>query len=552
MQFPGTQVNPGVFKVSSFDYTGRDLDLRRCWCPQELSLAKSLLRSTALVGQMTLISRILGLVRDSLIAAVFGASGVMDAFVVAFRIPNFFRRLFAEGAFSQAFIPVLANYRATNDDNQLRLLLDAVFSTLAIAVLGLVLVGIIAAPLIITIFAPGFAHDPQQFTLGVVLLRMTFPYLLFIALTALLSGVLNTFGRFGIPAVTPALLNIAFILTTLGLAPRLTEPIYALGVGVLVGGALQLGLQLLAVHRLGLLPRFSLRPQHPGVSRIMRLMGPALFGVSIAQINFLVGTFIASFLQRGSISWLYYADRLLEFPLAMFGVALGTVILPNLSRHHARQELGLFSETLDWALRTVFTLTIPSAVGLAVLAVPLMSTLFQYGHFTEHDAQMGARALLAYGFGLTGFIMVKVLAPGFYAREDTRTPVRIGVISMITNLVCCIILSGPLGHAGLALATSIAAFVNSGLLLHGLVKLGAYQPRPGWALHIVRVSTASAAMAVALVFALEMVPNWGVVPLVERAGLLLLYVAGGITVFGLCAIACGLRPGDMAQPRARL
>ena len=501
---------------------------------------------------MTLISRILGLVRDSLIAAVFGAGGAMDAFVVAFRVPNFFRRLFAEGAFSQAFIPVLSHYRSSSSDEELRKLIDAVFSTLAMVVMALVTVGIFAAPYIITLFAPGFAQDPHQFMLGVELLRLTFPYLLFIALTALLSGVLNTFGRFAVPAVTPALLNVAFILATVWLAPKLEEPIVALGIGVFVGGCLQLGIQLLAVWRLGMLPRLRLRPRHPAVRRIMGLMGPAVFGVSIAQINFLVDTFIASFLQPGSISWLYYADRLMEFPLAIFGIALGTVILPTLSRHHAKGDAEMFSATMDFALRNVLTATIPAAVGLCVLAEPLMSTLFQYGKFDSHDAEMAAAALRAYAFGLTGFIMVKVLAPGFYAREDTRTPVRVGLIAMVTNLIGCLALSGLFEHAGLALATSIAAFVNGGLLLRQLIRMEAYRPLPGWWGHALRVGGASLLMGLTLGCATTFVDNWGAYSLLPRASLLGCFVLGGVAIYGVTARLSGLRISDMAHAEARL
>ncbi len=552
MLFAAPQVNPENPPCVSILYTQARFHLNQPPAAQEFPLARSLLGSTALVGQMTLLSRILGLVRDSLLAAVFGASGAMDAFVVAFRIPNFFRRLFAEGAFSQAFIPVLANYRHSSSDEELQRLIDAVFSALAIAVFGLVVVGIALAPFIITAFAPGFVKDPHQFGLGVTLLRMTFPYLLFIALTALVSGVLNTYGRFAIPALTPALLNVAFISATLYLAPLLDEPILALGIGVLVGGALQLAVQLLAVHRLGLLPRLSWWPRHPAVGRIMRLMGPAIFGVSIAQINFLVDTFLASFLQAGSISWLYYADRLMEFPLALFGIALGTVILPNLSRHYAKAETELFSDTLDWALRAVLTVTLPAAAGLAVLALPMVTTLFHYGQFGALDARMSAFALMAYAFGLTGFILVKVLAPGFYAREDTRTPVRIGVVAMVTNLVGCLLLSGPLQHAGLALATSIAAFVNSGLLWRGLVKLGVYQPRPGWRMHLLRVSFATLLMAAGLHYAAALIPDWSALTVYLRAAALGALIVAGMLVYALALWCCGVRFSDMAQPGARV
>ena len=516
--------------------------------PREFPLSRSLLRSTALVGQMTLVSRILGLARDSAIAAVFGAGTATDAFVVAFRIPNLFRRLFAEGAFSQAFVPVLANYRATTDEVEVKRVVDAVSSALGLALLALVAVGILGAPLIIRLFAPGFIADSAKFDLTVTLLQLCFPYLLFISLTAMVGGVLNTYGRFGVPALTPALLNVSFILGTLWLAPRLAEPALALAYAVLLGGVLQLGVQLAAAHRIGMLPRFSLRPRHPAIGRILGLMAPALFGVSVAQINFLVDTFIASFLQEGSISWLYYADRLMEFPLGIFGVALGTVILPGLSAHHARNEEGLFSDTLDWALRAVLFITVPAAVGLALLAPLMMSVLFERGAFDARDVAMSSQALMAYAGGLTGFIMVKVLAPGYFAKEDTRTPVRIGLIAMLTNLVGCLVFSPWLQHTGLALATSLAALVNGFLLLKGLLDRGVYRPRQGWGLFLGRLGFAAFGMGVALLLVMQRAAAWPEWSLAAKSGLLAGMVLGGGVVFALMAWLVGVRPADMAQP----
>lgn len=509
------------------------------------------MRSTALVGQMTLISRVLGLVRDATIAAIFGASAATDAFFVAFKIPNLFRRLFAEGAFSQAFVPVLAAYKATASPDEVRRLLDAVFSRLALVLLGLTAAGILAAPVVISVFAPGFVGDPARFDLSVELLRLTFPYLLFIALTALLSGLLNTYGRFALPAVTPALLNLSFIGCTLWLAPHLAQPVHALGAAVLVGGALQLSLQVVAAWRMGFLPRFT-RRRHEGVRRILGLMVPALFGVSVAQINFLVDTLVASFMQQGSISWLYYADRLMEFPLGLFGIALGTVILPRLSEHHARNEHDHFSGTLDWALRAVFTLTIPSAVGLALLAGPILATLFQYGEFSERDVLMSARGLMAYSAGLTGFIMVKVLAPGYYARQDTRTPVKIGVIAMLTNAVLCVALGFSLSHAGLALATSVAAFVNAGLLLRGLLTNGVYRPGPGWALFSARVVAACIAMGAYLAWAADDLPIWTGMTTLQRALELSALIGTALVIYVAVLWLLGLRPSHLVQPRASL
>ena len=497
---------------------------------------------------MTLVSRVLGLARDSAIAAVFGAGTATDAFVVAFRIPNLFRRLFAEGAFSQAFVPVLANYRATTDEPEVKRVVDAVSSALGLALLALVTVGILGAPLIIRLFAPGFVADPAKFDLTVTLLQLCFPYLLFISLTAMVGGLLNTYGRFGVPALTPALLNVSFILATLWLAPRLDQPVLALAYAVLLGGVLQLGVQLVAAHRIGLLPRFHLRPRHPSIGRVLRLMAPALFGVSVAQINFLVDTFIASFLQPGSISWLYYADRLMEFPLGIFGVALGTVILPGLSAHHARQEEGLFSDTLDWALRAVLFITLPAAAGLALLAPLMMSVLFERGAFNGHDVAMSSQALMAYAGGLTGFIMVKVLAPGYYAKQDTRSPVRIGLIAMFTNLVGCLAFSPWLQHTGLALATSLAALVNGFLLLKGLLERGIYHPRRGWGVFLARLGFATLVMAVVLLFGLRNLGTWTEWSLAAKSGLLTGMVLGGGVVFAMAAWLAGMRPADMAQP----
>lgn len=514
--------------------------------------ARNLLRSTALVGQMTLVSRVLGLVRDATIAAMFGASAATDAFFVAFKIPNLFRRLFAEGAFSQAFVPVLAAHKTSNETAEVKRLVDAVFSAMLGVLLVVTAVFVFAAPFIITLFAPGFVGDASRFDLSVSLLRLTSPYLLFIALTALISGVLNTYGRFALPALTPALLNVAFISCTIWLAPRLDEPVYALAVAVGIGGALQLGFQLVAAWRIGMLPRITFTLRHPGVKRILLLMGPAVFGVSVAQINFLVDTFVASFLQQGSISWLYYADRLMEFPLGIFGIALGTVILPHLSEFHARAEHAGFSDTLDWALRAVMTVTLPSAVGLAVLAAPILSTLFEYGEFGAEDVRQSAYALMTYAAGLSGFIMVKVLAPGYYARQDTRTPVRIGVIAMLTNVVLCALLAWPLKHAGLALATSIAAFVNAGLLLRGLLAAGVYRPRPGWALFATRIGVACVAMGGMLGWLADGRAAWTARTLAERGVMLGALIVGGAALYVAILWGSGLRPSHLAPPRASL
>lgn len=502
-----------------------------------------------LVGQMTLVSRILGLVRDAVIAAVFGASQASDAFFVAFKIPNLFRRLFAEGAFAQAFVPVLAAHRTAHDAMEVRALADAVTGALATVLLVFTGLGVLAAPLIIMVVAPGFVADSAKFELSVTLLRLTFPYLFFIALTALLAGILNTYRHFAIPALTPALLNVALISAALWLAPRLDQPVFALGLGVLAGGMLQLGLQVAAAARAGILPRPRWNWRHPGVQRILTLMLPALFGVSIAQLNFLVDTLIASFLREGSISWLYFADRLMEFPLGIFGIALGTVILPSLSEYFAKDHGELFSDTLDWAIRVVLLITVPSAVGLAVLAEPILSTLFQYGRMRELDVAMSAAALVPYAFGLSGFILVKVLAPGYFSRQDVRTPVRVGVIALLANLVLNLALVGPLAHVGLALATSLAAFVNAGLLLRILLLKGIYRPRAGWLPHLLRIALASTLMAVLLLWLNWPLAQWSAWQAGERVLHLLALIGVGVIAFASSCFLLGVRPRHVAQPR---
>lgn len=510
------------------------------------TLHAKLLRSTAVVGQMTLISRVLGFVRDVVIARLFGASLAADAFFIAFKIPNLFRRLFAEGAFSQAFVPVLAEYRERDGDEGVRALVDPTGGALALVLLAVTALGVAAAPVLITIFAPGFLDDTEKLGLATDLLRLTFPYLLFISLTALAGAVLNTYGRFAVPAFTPVLLNVAIITSALVLSPRLEEPVMALALGVLAGGVAQLALQIAALARLGLVPRPRLDREHPGVRKILRLMGPAMFGVSVAQINLMLDTLIASFLVTGSISWLYYSDRLMEFPLGVFGIALATVVLPNLSARFSEGDGGAFSETLDWALRWVLLVGLPAAAGLAVLAAPMLATLFGYGAFAEHDVAMAARSLVAYAGGLVGFMLIKVLAPGFFARQDTKTPVRIGVIAMVANMALNLLLVFPLAHAGLALATTLSAWLNAALLLRGLRRENVYAPGPGWRRFALRVGCACAAMT-ALLWWLAPDPSaFQALGALDRAlELAWLVAAGAFTYFAVLA-ALGMRPAHMA------
>jgi putative peptidoglycan lipid II flippase len=506
-----------------------------------LSVSRRLLKSAATVSVMTLISRILGFARDVIIARVFGAGTGADAFFVAFRIPNLLRRLFAEGAFSQAFVPVFAEYRTQRDHAAVRELADHTAGALGTALLLVSTVGMLAAPVIVMVFAPGFTRNAEKYALTVEMLRINFPYLTFISLTALAGGMLNSYGRFGVPAFTPVFLNLSLIAAALWLAPHLETPIVALAWGVFIGGLVQLLFQLPFLHRLKLLPRPRLKRRHEGVGRVLRLMVPALFGVSVAQINLMIDTLIASFLVSGSVSWLYYSDRLMEFPLGVFGIALGTVVLPSLSRHHASASVQDFSRTLDWALRWVVLIGTPATVGLVVLAGPILTTLFQYGEFSAHDAEMSTRSLMAYAFGLLGFILIKVLAPGFYARQDTRTPVRIGVIAMIANIGFILALVLPLAHAGLALATSLSGYINAGLLYRGLRRQGVYHSQAGWGPLALRVTFANALMAAVLWLGAGALAEWLPMSGPDRALNLALWIAAGGVTYLLALWLSGMR-----------
>lgn len=429
-----------------------------------------LLRSGAVVGSMTLISRGLGLVRDILIAALLGAGGGADAFFVAFRIPNLFRRLFAEGSFNQAFVPVLSEYATEGDKAETKRLLDATAGSLALVLSILTVAAIAATPWLVWVFAPGFAKDPGRLSLTAEMLRITFPYLLLISLTAFCSSVLNSWGRFAVPALTPVFLNLSMIVSLLWVAPHLSIPAMGLAWAVLVAGLIQLFFQLPFLAKLQLLPRPWPDFKHPGVRRILKLMLPALFGVSVAQINMLLNTMLASFLVTGSVSWLYYSDRLVDLPTGIVGVAIGTVILPALSRGHASKDPVRFSRMIEWGLRSVIIVSLPASLAIFILAEPLLITLFHYGAMNNYDVVMTAKSLRALSFGMIGYMLIKVLAPGYYARQDTRTPVRIGIVAMASNIIFNLILVWPMAHVGLALATVLASFVNAGLLGHGLIK----------------------------------------------------------------------------------
>lgn len=520
-----------------------------------------LLRSTATVGGYTLLSRILGFARDVVLAALFGAGAAMDAFFVAFKIPNFLRRLFAEGAFSQAFVPVLTEYKTRRSPEEVQELVARVSGALGGVLVLLTAIAVVAAPLLVMLFAPGFIDDAERFELTGEMLRITFPYLLFISLTALAGGILNSYGQFGVPAFTPVLLNLCLIGAAIWVAPLFPEGerVVALAWGVFVAGAAQLAFQLPFLARLGLLRMPRWRRGHEGVSRIMRLMLPAIFGSSVAQINLLFDTIIASFLVAGSVSWLYYSDRLVEFPLGVFGIALATVILPNLSEKHARASAHEFSQTLDWALRWALLIGTPATLGLMLLSGPVLTTLFQHGAFGGEDVRMAALSLTAYAFGLLGFILVKVLAPGYYARQDTRTPVRIGIIAMFSNMVLNLVFVVPMvwwgisgAHAGLALATALAAFINAGLLLRGLRRTGVYTPEPGWGRVAFQIALAGGAL-VATVWALNPdLAQWLAWGAPQRALVLAVVIAAGAAVYFLGLRLSGVRLAALRQPARSL
>lgn len=507
----------------------------------------NLLRALATVSGMTLLSRILGFVRDFVQARAFGAGIEMDAFVVAFRLPNLLRRMFAEGAFSQAFVPILAEYKNKRGPDETRRLLDHVASILGLVVLLVSIVGAFAAPAIIYATAPGFSADAEKFELTVQLTRITFPYIFFMSLVALAGGVLNTWSRFAIPAFTPVLLNLSFIGMALLAAPYFDPPILVLGWAVFIGGLAQVLLQIRPLAQIGMLPRFSLDFSDPGVRRILKLMAPAILGVSVSQISLLINTVFASFLPSGSVSWLYYADRLMEFPSGMLGVALGTILLPSLSKMHADENPAEFSALLDWGLRLTLMLTLPASLGLALLAVPLISTLFHHGAFGAEDVLQTRTALMAYSLGLTGLILVKVLAPAFYSRQDVRTPVRIGIISLILTQLMNLVFIGPLQHAGLALSIGLASCINAGMLYRGLRKRGVYNPLPGWGRFTAKLLAALLVLGLAVFFTSGSDTQWLHMGSGERVIRLLALVVGGIGVYFAVLYALGFRVADFRR-----
>ena len=509
---------------------------------KKTSKSLSLLRSGVLVSVCTFLSRILGLVRDASLAYVLGASGSADAFYVAFKIPNFFRRLFAEGAFAQAFVPVLSDYRVNESKEELRALVSAVTGSLALVLLCVTAIFMLCAPWVVYVFAPGFIENAEQSQLASELLLITFPYLLFISLTALAGGILNTHGEYAVPAITPIFLNISLIIATVFFARHAAQAETAVAWGVFFAGLIQLMFQVPFLARLKLLPMPSFGFRHAGVKRILLLMGPALFGVSVGQINLLLDTVLASFLETGSITWLYLSDRLYELPLGIFAIAISTVILPSLSRSFAGGESSNFTNTLDWALRILLLIAIPSAIALFMLAEPLIATIFYRGELTVNDVTKAAQSLQAYSLGLIFMMLIKVLAPGYYARQDTKTPVRIGVIAMIANMVFNLILVWPLGHVGLALATSLSAALNAFLLWHGLRKKGHHVFSVQWKRLLFILLCASTALIVCLYLFLQQGWIWTGMSDLDRVGCTLLIVVCGVLSYGLVAIASGLRP----------
>lgn len=527
----------------------------------------SLLRSMVGFTGGTFVSRVLGLVREVVIANAFGANAATDAFWVAFRIPNFMRRLFAEGSFSTAFVPVLTEVKEKGSHEDLRRMIARVAGTLGAVLLVITGIGVLFAPQVTAVFAMGASDEPAKLALTSDLLRITFPFLLFISLTAMAGGVLNTFHRFAVPAVTPVIMNACMIVAALWWAPHFAVPITALAWAILISGILQLAVQLPVLAKLGLLawPRWGWRA--PEVQKTLKLMVPTLFGSSVAQVNLLLDTWIATFLITGSQTWLSQSDRLLEFPLGMFGVALGTVILPSLARHHVNTDHEGFSKALDWGLRTTLLIAVPAMCGLVLLAEPLVATLLQNGRYTAFDAHMAALVLSAMSFGLPAFALVKVLAPAFYARQDTKTPVRAGIVSMVSNMA----LNGlflallfalwhrpedmahgwlqglsrvPGLHMALGLASAVASYLNLWILWRALRREGVYQRQPGWARHWLRLGVACAAMVAVLVAGLWFWPDWHGAKWTRVWHLLVLVAAGGLTYLG-ALFALGFRVRDL-------
>jgi len=515
----------------------------------------SLFKSTIVVSTFTILSRISGLARDIVLAHIFGAGKATDAFFIAFKLPNFLRRLFGEGAFSQAFVPVLTEYKIRRDQSAVADLIQHTMGTLGGILLLLSLICVLAAPVVVMAIAWGYIDQPDKMALTTDMFRITFPYILFISLTALSSGVLNTFGKFAVPAFTPILLNVCLMAAAIWLAPYFDEPIKALAWGVFLAGILQLGFQLPFLYKLGFLHRPRWGWKHSGVRRVMKLMLPGIVGSSVMQINLLFDIFVASFLVTGSITWLYYADRMLEFPLGVFGIALATVILPSLSEKHASADPNGFSNMLDFSLRWVFIIGLPAAVALFLLARPILTTFLQHGEFSSHSIDMSVFALQAYSFGLLAHMLVKVLAPGYFARQDTKTPMKIGLIAMLANMLLNVIFVLGLYwlavdglHAGLAMATAGSGVLNAYLLWRGLIRKQVHHPNKGWLRFTVQISMASLVMIAVLIALLEMIGQWDRLDLLSQIlQLTMLVVMGGASYFAVLFVL-GIRVKDLRRP----
>lgn len=501
----------------------------------------TLLRSTSLVSLMTFLSRIMGFIRDMLIAQLFGAEAGMDAFYVAFKIPNFMRRLFAEGAFSQAFVPVLSEYQQTRSLDEVRVFLARIAGTLSTVLFGVTVIGILAAPVVVRIFAPGFGAESERFALASSMLQLTFPYLMLISLTGMAGAILNTYGYFGVPAFTPVFLNISMILCALYLSPRCAIPVVGLAWGVLLAGIAQLLFQIPFLYKRQLLIKPQLKRNDEGVSKVLRLMVPALFGVSVAQVNLLIDTMFASFLPIGSVTWLYFTDRLVDFPLGVFGVAIATVILPHLSRRKAELDSKHFSEALDWGLRLLLLIGLPAGLCLAVFAMPAIATCFAYGKYSAWDVMQTQRSLITLGIGVPGFMMVKVLASGFYACQNIKTPVKVGAVSMVINSILCAILIRPLAHAGLALASSIASYVNCGVLLILLIRRDMFQLQSGWKRYLLQLLVANVAVAMYLMWVQADTTTWMAWDRFTRLAWLLGHLSIAACIYGMSLGVCGVR-----------
>ena len=485
----------------------------------------NLLKTFFGIGGMTTISRILGFIRDTVIARIFGAGLESDAFFVAFKIPNLLRRISAEGAFTQAFIPILSEYKTKNSSIELESFINKISTFLGLFLILITLLGVFGAPWIIYITAPGFVTNPEKYNLTVDLLRITFPYIFFISLVSMAGGILNTFGKFIVPAFTPVWLNISFILGALFFADYFNQPAYVLAWSVFVGGILQLIFQIPFLKQIGCIPKLDFNFKEEGVWRVLKLMGPSILGVSVAQISLLINTIFASFLSVGSISWLYYADRLLEFPAGILGVALSTLLLPSLSKSLSNKDKSEYSELINWALKLGILLAAPAAVGLAMLGVPLITTLFYYGAFTEYDILMTQTALIAYSVGLVGLILIKILAPAFYAQQNIKTPVKIAIFTLFCTQAMNLLFIGYLQHAGLALAIGLAACINAGLLFYFLKKEKLFILNKGWLKFLTKIVIALGLMIICLFFLRGTIDQWVDYSFIQRAANLLLIIS---------------------------